>query len=184
MSQSKERMNLYKGSEPEITVCGRIPRVERSWNLCVVHYCLWSSLNWSLFYIKNKDRIAGATTEINSLKDAYNRGEYPIRESTDIHAICDLVKSWFRVLPEPVFPPSSYHDVMDAMSEFELWFPSLPFFPKGFHFVLLYFKSAFSFSFSINDQTINQNSKYFTIVLSKIKIPFKGLLYLIIHPDV
>ncbi len=27
-----------------------------------------------------KDRIAGATTEINALKDAYNRGEYPIRE--------------------------------------------------------------------------------------------------------
>ncbi|KAF8805136.1 hypothetical protein BYT27DRAFT_7105396 [Phlegmacium glaucopus] len=60
-------------------------------------------------------RIAGATTEINFLKDAYNRGEYPIRESTDIHAICDLVKSWFRVLPEPVFPSASYHDVMDAM---------------------------------------------------------------------
>jgi len=60
-------------------------------------------------------RIAGATTEINSLKEAYNAGEYPIRDSTDIHAICDLVKSWFRVLPEPVFPPSSYHDVMNAM---------------------------------------------------------------------
>jgi GTPase-activating protein BEM2 len=30
------------------------------------------------------------------------------------------VKSWFRVLPEPVFPPSSYHDVMDAMSKFVL----------------------------------------------------------------
>ena len=69
---------------------------------------------------KKKDRIAGAITEINFLKDAYNRGEYPIRESTDIHAICDLVKSWFRVLPEPVFPPSSYHDVMDAMSKFPL----------------------------------------------------------------
>ena len=63
-----------------------------------------------------KDRIAGATTEINALKDAYNRGEYPIRERTDVHALCDLVKSWFRVLPEPVFPPSSYHDVMEAMS--------------------------------------------------------------------
>ncbi|EDR07709.1 uncharacterized protein LACBIDRAFT_149380, partial [Laccaria bicolor S238N-H82] len=33
----------------------------------------------------------------------------------DIHAVCDLVKSWFRVLPEPVFPSSSYHDVMQAM---------------------------------------------------------------------
>ncbi|KJA20499.1 hypothetical protein HYPSUDRAFT_68529 [Hypholoma sublateritium FD-334 SS-4] len=62
-------------------------------------------------------RIAGATTEINALKEAYNRGEYPIRERTDIHALCDLVKSWFRVLPEPVFPASSYHDVMEAMRQ-------------------------------------------------------------------
>ncbi|KAF8951373.1 hypothetical protein BDZ97DRAFT_1932432 [Flammula alnicola] len=62
-------------------------------------------------------RIAGAATEINALKDTYNRGEYPIRETTDIHAICDLVKSWFRVLPEPVFPPSSYHEVMEAMRQ-------------------------------------------------------------------
>ncbi|KAJ3512365.1 hypothetical protein NLJ89_g3558 [Agrocybe chaxingu] len=62
-------------------------------------------------------RIAGATTEINALKDAYNRGECPIRPTTDIHAICDLVKSWFRVLPQPVFPPDSYRDVMQAMRQ-------------------------------------------------------------------
>ncbi|KAF9476860.1 hypothetical protein BDN70DRAFT_811544 [Pholiota conissans] len=62
-------------------------------------------------------RIAGASTEINALKDAYNRGEYPIRKETDVHALCDLVKSWFRVLPEPVFPPPSYHDVMEAMRQ-------------------------------------------------------------------
>jgi hypothetical protein len=66
------------------------------------------------------DRIAGASTEINALKEAYNRGEHPIRPTTDVHALCDLVKSWFRVLPEPVFPPSSYHDVMEAMST---WIP-------------------------------------------------------------
>ncbi|KAF9523713.1 hypothetical protein CPB83DRAFT_862338 [Crepidotus variabilis] len=60
-------------------------------------------------------RIAGATTEINGLKEAYNRGELPIRPTTDIHAICDLVKSWFRLLPEPLFPPDSYHNVMEAM---------------------------------------------------------------------
>ncbi|RXW25664.1 hypothetical protein EST38_g130 [Candolleomyces aberdarensis] len=60
-------------------------------------------------------RIAGATRDINSLKEAFNRGESPITSSTDIHAVCDLVKSWFRVLPEPVFPPDSYYAVMDAM---------------------------------------------------------------------
>lgn len=75
---------------------------------------------FSVFYVNPNvtalDRIAGASTEINALKEAYNRGEHPIRPTTDVHALCDLVKSWFRVLPEPVFPPSSYHDVMEAMS--------------------------------------------------------------------
>ncbi|KAF8058629.1 rho GTPase activating protein 22 [Lyophyllum atratum] len=60
-------------------------------------------------------RIAGAVSEINALKDAFNRGESPITSATDIHAVCDLVKSWFRVLPEPVFPASSYFDVIQAM---------------------------------------------------------------------
>ncbi|KAM6502914.1 rho GTPase activating protein 22 [Amanita muscaria] len=60
-------------------------------------------------------RIAGAASEINALKDAFNRGEIPIRPETDIHAVCDLVKSWFRVLPEPIFPASSYHEIMQKM---------------------------------------------------------------------
>jgi len=60
-------------------------------------------------------RIAGANSEINALKDAFNRGEAPIGPSTDIYAVCDLLKTWFRILPEPVFPPSSYYDVIRAM---------------------------------------------------------------------
>jgi hypothetical protein len=80
------------------------------------------------------DRIAGASTEINALRDCFNRGrvlaivpgcllltndigECPIEPSTDIHAVCDLIKYWFRVLPEPVFPPSSYFQVIEAMSK-------------------------------------------------------------------
>ncbi|KAG5644301.1 hypothetical protein DXG03_008719 [Asterophora parasitica] len=60
-------------------------------------------------------RIAGAVSEINALKDAFNRGESPITSTTDIHAVCDLVKSWLRVLPEPVFPSSSYFRIIQAM---------------------------------------------------------------------
>ncbi|KAG7091393.1 hypothetical protein E1B28_010431 [Marasmius oreades] len=60
-------------------------------------------------------RMAGATLEIAALKEALNRGECPILPTTDIHAICDLIKSWFRVLPDPIFPASSYHDVITAM---------------------------------------------------------------------
>ncbi|KAG1871875.1 hypothetical protein DFJ58DRAFT_652382, partial [Suillus subalutaceus] len=33
----------------------------------------------------------------------------------DIHVVCDLVKSWFRLLPEPVFlSSSSYFNVIEA----------------------------------------------------------------------
>ncbi|KAG0703340.1 hypothetical protein DFH29DRAFT_1079014 [Suillus ampliporus] len=60
-------------------------------------------------------RIAGATSEVNTLRDAFNRGESPITPDTDIHAVCDLVKSWFRLLPEPVFPSSSYFSIIEAM---------------------------------------------------------------------
>jgi GTPase-activating protein BEM2 len=45
-------------------------------------------------------------------------GENPIGPLTDIHAVCDLTKTWFRVLAEPLFTPSSYHDVIESMSEF------------------------------------------------------------------
>ncbi|KAF9222356.1 hypothetical protein BS17DRAFT_838369 [Gyrodon lividus] len=60
-------------------------------------------------------RIAGATSEINALRDAFNRGEMPITDSADVHAICDLIKSWFRLLPEPVFPSSAYFGIIDAI---------------------------------------------------------------------
>ncbi len=62
------------------------------------------------------DRIAGATSEINNLKEAFNKGQSPISESTDIHAICDIVKSWFRGLPEPLFPPIYYRQIIEATS--------------------------------------------------------------------
>ncbi|KAJ7259136.1 hypothetical protein B0H12DRAFT_1014571 [Mycena haematopus] len=60
-------------------------------------------------------RLAGAASTITALKDAFNRGEDPIDSFTDIHAVCDLVKSWFRVLPEPLFPSRSYYLAIEAM---------------------------------------------------------------------
>jgi GTPase-activating protein BEM2 len=63
------------------------------------------------------DRMAGAVSEVNALKEAFNRGESPICPSTDIYAVCDLVKSWFRSLPQGVIPQSSYHEAIAAVSE-------------------------------------------------------------------
>lgn len=110
------RSNYYR----TVYVRDRASWSDRSWYMYV-----WSSHSFLQRNLRCRvDRIAGAVTEINALKDAYNRGEYPIKETTDIHAICDLVKSWFRVLPEPMFPPASYHEVMDAMSTFCRMIPS------------------------------------------------------------
>ncbi|KAJ7873656.1 Rho GTPase activation protein [Mycena olivaceomarginata] len=63
------------------------------------------------------NRLAGAASTITALKESFNRGEDPIESSTDIHAVCDLVKSWFRVLPEPLFPSADYHLAIEAMRE-------------------------------------------------------------------
>ncbi|KAJ7085330.1 rho GTPase activating protein 22 [Mycena crocata] len=60
-------------------------------------------------------RLAGAASAITAFKEAFNRGEDPIESSTDIHAVCDLVKSWFRVLPEPLFPAADYYLAIEAM---------------------------------------------------------------------
>ncbi|KAI0352013.1 hypothetical protein OH77DRAFT_829733 [Trametes cingulata] len=59
-------------------------------------------------------RIAGAHSEVNALRDALNRGEWPISDITDIHAVCDLIKSWFRVLPGGLFPSESYGAILNA----------------------------------------------------------------------
>ncbi|EAU92027.2 rho GTPase activating protein 22 [Coprinopsis cinerea okayama7 len=85
---------------------GTIPRV--------IHECLSEVESRGLTEV-GIYRIAGAALEIGALKEAYNRGESPIKESTDIHAVCDIIKSWFRVLPEPIFPAASYYEVMQAM---------------------------------------------------------------------
>ncbi|KAI9061367.1 hypothetical protein FKP32DRAFT_1594529 [Trametes sanguinea] len=61
-------------------------------------------------------RIAGAHSEVNSLRDALNRGEWPISDATDIHAVCDLIKSWFRVLPGGLFPAETYAAILNAAS--------------------------------------------------------------------
>ena len=82
------------------------------------------------------DRLAGAHSEVNALKEALNRGmdvflpsidlnvddvaagEWPIEPYTDINAVCDLIKSWFRVLPGGMFPPPLHMELMNAACTF------------------------------------------------------------------
>lgn len=87
--------------------------LEASLKSVFVSYCLFY-----VFYllINLPDRIAGATSEINALKEAFNRGESPITSSTDVYAVCDVIKSYFRTLPDPVIPASMYHDFIAIAS--------------------------------------------------------------------
>lgn len=64
-------------------------------------------------------RIAGAHSEVQAFKDTINRGEWPISSSTDIHAVCDLIKSWFRVLPGGIFQDGVYSEILEAVSNDE-----------------------------------------------------------------
>lgn len=64
------------------------------------------------------DRLADAASTITALKSAFNRGEDPIESSTDIHAVCDLVKSFSRGLPDPLFPSADYHLAIDVSIAF------------------------------------------------------------------
>ena len=45
-------------------------------------------------------------------------GEWPISQFTDINAVCDLIKSWFRVLPGGLFPPELYGRILGVTGEY------------------------------------------------------------------
>ena len=50
----------------------------------------------------------------NDVATWHATGEWTISDMTDIHAVCDLIKSWFRVLPGGLFPPESYKAMLAA----------------------------------------------------------------------
>lgn len=79
------------------------------------------------------DRVAGATSEVNALREALNNGSFHVpllyQESysltfctgqrhidryTDINAVCGVVKYWFRTLPETVIPETYFEPIIEA----------------------------------------------------------------------
>ena len=63
------------------------------------------------------DRVAGATTEVTALREALNKGQTSIDPMSDIHAVCAVVKYWFRNLPETVIPEKFFDSIIEAASE-------------------------------------------------------------------
>ncbi|KAI9470624.1 MAG: Rho GTPase activation protein [Benjaminiella poitrasii] len=64
-------------------------------------------------------RISGTNTQIQRLKNEFDRDctsvDLTLEENvSDINNITSLLKLWFRELPVPLFPQSSYHHFMNA----------------------------------------------------------------------
>ncbi|KAM4598898.1 rho GTPase-activating protein 22 isoform 2-T2 [Fundulus diaphanus] len=54
-------------------------------------------------------RAPGQTNHVRELRDAFDRGEKPVFDSsTDVHTVASLLKLYIRELPEPIIPFSKY----------------------------------------------------------------------------
>uniref|UniRef100_A0A3P9JYV2 Rho GTPase activating protein 22 n=1 Tax=Oryzias latipes TaxID=8090 RepID=A0A3P9JYV2_ORYLA len=53
-------------------------------------------------------RAPGQTNHVRELQDAFDRGEKPVFDSTDVHTVASLLKLYIRELPEPIIPFSKY----------------------------------------------------------------------------
>jgi hypothetical protein len=66
--------------------------------------------------------VSSASSRTTSLLNLEMTGRTPIDGSTDIYAICDVIKYFFRSLPEPVVPSTVYFAFIDSASRFQLLF--------------------------------------------------------------
>ena len=72
-------------------------------------------------------RVSGSQVEINNFRDAFERGEDPLADTSDasdINSVAGVMKLYLRELREPVFPIQYFDHFMDLASEsyFELKF--------------------------------------------------------------
>lgn len=70
-------------------------------------------------------RISGTSTQIQRLKSLFDRSCASVDLSTeengmDVNNITSVLKLWFRELPDPLFPQSSYQHFMNAASKWLL----------------------------------------------------------------
>lgn len=61
-------------------------------------------------------RVSGSQVEINNFRDAYERGDDPLAETTDasdINSVAGVLKLYLRELREPVFPIQYFDHFME-----------------------------------------------------------------------
>ncbi|KAJ7996445.1 hypothetical protein DPEC_G00237150 [Dallia pectoralis] len=57
-------------------------------------------------------RKSGQATLVKELQNAFDAGEKPSFDSTDVHTVASLLKLYLRELPEPLVPFSRYQDLL------------------------------------------------------------------------
>uniref|UniRef100_A0A671K933 SLIT-ROBO Rho GTPase-activating protein 3-like n=1 Tax=Sinocyclocheilus anshuiensis TaxID=1608454 RepID=A0A671K933_9TELE len=59
-------------------------------------------------------RVPGSQTEVNHIRDAFERGEDPLTDSeSDIDSVAGVLKLYFRGLEKPLFPEESFCQLME-----------------------------------------------------------------------
>lgn len=61
-------------------------------------------------------RVSGSQVEINNMRDAFERGEDPLSDTTDasdINSVAGVLKLYFRELREPLFPIQYFDHFME-----------------------------------------------------------------------
>ncbi|XP_069711482.1 rho GTPase-activating protein 24 isoform X2 [Phaenicophaeus curvirostris] len=59
-------------------------------------------------------RLPGQANLVKELQDAFDCGEKPSFDSTDVHTVASLLKLYLRELPEPVIPYAKYEDFLSC----------------------------------------------------------------------
>ncbi|XP_030624280.1 SLIT-ROBO Rho GTPase-activating protein 3 [Chanos chanos] len=61
-------------------------------------------------------RVPGSQSEVNHLRDAFERGEDPLTDSEcDIDSVAGVLKLYFRGLEKPLFPEESFGQLMECV---------------------------------------------------------------------
>lgn len=61
-------------------------------------------------------RVPGSQTEVNHIRDAFERGEDPLTDSEcDIDSVAGVLKLYFRCLEKPLFPEESLSQLMECV---------------------------------------------------------------------
>ncbi|TSM04887.1 SLIT-ROBO Rho GTPase-activating protein 3 [Bagarius yarrelli] len=61
-------------------------------------------------------RVPGSQSEVNNIRDAFERGEDPLTDGEcDIDSVAGVLKLYFRDLEKPLFPEESFSRLMDSV---------------------------------------------------------------------